>query len=112
MTAYTESDHAMMRRALVLAEKGMYTATPNPRVGCVLAKDGVAVGEGFHEQTGGPHAEARALVQASAASRGATAYVTLEPCNHHGRTPPCAQALIKASAIRTVVLFTIVHHSR
>lgn len=102
MTAFTEFDRAMMRRALALAEKGLYTATPNPRVGCVLAKGEEVIGEGFHEKAGGPHAEARALVQASAASRGATAYVTLEPCNHHGRTPPCAEALIKAGVVRVV----------
>jgi diaminohydroxyphosphoribosylaminopyrimidine deaminase/5-amino-6-(5-phosphoribosylamino)uracil reductase len=99
---FTEFDHAMMRRALALAEKGLYTATPNPRVGCVLAKGEEVIGEGFHEKAGGPHAEARALVQASAASRGATAYVSLEPCNHHGRTPPCAEALIKAGVVRVV----------
>ncbi|HEX5091680.1 MAG TPA: bifunctional diaminohydroxyphosphoribosylaminopyrimidine deaminase/5-amino-6-(5-phosphoribosylamino)uracil reductase RibD [Burkholderiales bacterium] len=92
----------MMARALALAEKGLYTATPNPRVGCVLAKDGRVVGEGWHEKTGGPHAEAQALVQASAGARGATAYVTLEPCNHQGRTPPCAPALIRAGVVRVV----------
>ena len=102
MTAFSEFDRAMMRRALVLAEKGLYTATPNPRVGCVLAKGGEVIGEGFHEKAGGPHAEARALVQASAASRGATAYVSLEPCNHHGKTPPCAEALINAGVVRVV----------
>ena len=102
MSAFTAFDHAMMRRALVLAEKGLYTATPNPRVGCVLVNGGQVIGEGFHEKTGGPHAEAHALVQASAAARGATAYVTLEPCNHHGKTPPCAQALIKAGVARVV----------
>ncbi|HZN86412.1 MAG TPA: bifunctional diaminohydroxyphosphoribosylaminopyrimidine deaminase/5-amino-6-(5-phosphoribosylamino)uracil reductase RibD, partial [Burkholderiales bacterium] len=102
MSAFTAFDHAMMRRALALAEKGLYTATPNPRVGCVLVNGGQVIGEGFHEKTGGPHAEAHALVQASAAARGATAYVTLEPCNHHGKTPPCAQALIKAGVARVV----------
>jgi len=102
VTAFTAFDQAMMRRALVLAEKGLYTATPNPRVGCVLAKGEQVVGEGFHEKAGGPHAEARALVQASAASRGATAYVSLEPCNHHGKTPPCAEALIEAGVVRVV----------
>ncbi len=91
-----------MQRALALAEKGLYTATPNPRVGCVLVKGEKVVGEGWHEKAGGPHAEARALVQASAASRGATAYVTLEPCNHHGKTPPCAEALINAKVVRVV----------
>jgi diaminohydroxyphosphoribosylaminopyrimidine deaminase/5-amino-6-(5-phosphoribosylamino)uracil reductase len=102
VTAFSAFDHAMMRRALALAEKGLYTATPNPRVGCVLVKDERVVGEGWHEKAGAPHAEANALVQASGAARGATAYVTLEPCNHHGRTPPCAEALIKARVARVV----------
>jgi diaminohydroxyphosphoribosylaminopyrimidine deaminase/5-amino-6-(5-phosphoribosylamino)uracil reductase len=102
VTAFSAFDHAMMRRALALAEKGMYTATPNPRVGCVLVQGDSVVGEGWHEKAGAPHAEAHALVQASAAARGATAYVSLEPCNHHGRTPPCAQALIKAGVARVV----------
>ena len=92
----------MMRRALALAEKGLYTATPNPRVGCVLVQGERVVGEGWHEKAGAPHAEANALVQASAAARGATAYVSLEPCNHHGKTPPCADALIKAGVVRVV----------
>jgi diaminohydroxyphosphoribosylaminopyrimidine deaminase/5-amino-6-(5-phosphoribosylamino)uracil reductase len=102
MTAFSAFDHAMMRRALALAEKGLYTATPNPRVGCVIVKDERVVGEGWHEKAGAPHAEAQALVQASAAAHGATAYVTLEPCNHHGRTPPCAEALVKARVARVV----------
>jgi diaminohydroxyphosphoribosylaminopyrimidine deaminase/5-amino-6-(5-phosphoribosylamino)uracil reductase len=92
----------MMRRALALAEKGLYTATPNPRVGCVLAHGERIVGEGWHERAGGPHAEANALVQASAGARGSTAYVSLEPCNHHGKTPPCAEALVKAGVVRVV----------
>jgi diaminohydroxyphosphoribosylaminopyrimidine deaminase/5-amino-6-(5-phosphoribosylamino)uracil reductase len=91
-----------MRRALVLAEKGLYTATPNPRVGCVITQRDEVVGEGWHEKAGSPHAETDALVQASGAARGATVYVTLEPCNHHGKTPPCAQALIKAGVSRVV----------
>ena len=92
----------MMRRALALAEKGLFTATPNPRVGCVLTQGERVVGEGWHEKAGAPHAETQALVQASAAARGATAYVSLEPCNHHGRTPPCADALINARVARVV----------
>ena len=92
----------MMRRALVLAEKGLYTATPNPRVGCVITQGESVVGEGWHAKAGEPHAEADALVQSSAAARGGTAYVTLEPCNHHGRTPPCAETLIKAGVARVV----------
>jgi diaminohydroxyphosphoribosylaminopyrimidine deaminase / 5-amino-6-(5-phosphoribosylamino)uracil reductase len=102
VTAYSAFDHAMMRRALALAEKGLFTATPNPRVGCVLTQGERVVGEGWHEKAGAPHAETQALVQASAAARGATAYVSLEPCNHHGRTPPCANALIKARVARVV----------
>jgi len=99
---FSALDQAMMRRALGLAEKGLYTATPNPRVGCVLVQGEQVVGEGWHEKTGAPHAEARALLQASAAAKGSTVYVTLEPCNHHGKTPPCAEALIKARVVRVV----------
>jgi diaminohydroxyphosphoribosylaminopyrimidine deaminase/5-amino-6-(5-phosphoribosylamino)uracil reductase len=102
VTAFSAFDHAMMRRALALAEKGLYTTTPNPRVGCVLVHGERVVGEGWHEKAGAPHAEAQALVQASAAARGATAYVSLEPCNHHGRTPPCAEALITSRVARVV----------
>jgi diaminohydroxyphosphoribosylaminopyrimidine deaminase/5-amino-6-(5-phosphoribosylamino)uracil reductase len=102
VTAFSAFDHAMMRRALTLAEKGLYTATPNPRVGCVLTQGERIVGEGWHEKAGAPHAEANALVQASAAAKGATAYVSLEPCNHHGKTPPCADALIRAGVVRVV----------
>lgn len=102
MSTFSDFDRAMMLRALVLAEKGLFTATPNPRVGCVITQRGEVVGEGWHEKTGGPHAESEALVQASGAARGSTVYVTLEPCNHHGRTPPCAEALIKAGVARVV----------
>jgi len=102
VTAFSAFDQAMMRRALALAEKGLFTATPNPRVGCVLTQGERVVGEGWHEKAGAPHAETQALVQASAAARGATAYVSLEPCNHHGRTPPCADALINARVARVV----------
>ncbi|MDH3320082.1 MAG: bifunctional diaminohydroxyphosphoribosylaminopyrimidine deaminase/5-amino-6-(5-phosphoribosylamino)uracil reductase RibD [Betaproteobacteria bacterium] len=91
-----------MKRALALAEKGLYTTTPNPRVGCVITQGERVIGKGWHEKTGGPHAEARALVQASATARGATVYVSLEPCNHQGKTPPCAEALIKAGVVRVV----------
>ncbi len=91
-----------MRRALELAARGLYTTTPNPRVGCVLVKDGRVVGEGWHERAGGPHAEAAALAAARGEAKGATAYVTLEPCNHHGRTPPCASALVEAGVARVV----------
>ncbi|TSA11574.1 MAG: bifunctional diaminohydroxyphosphoribosylaminopyrimidine deaminase/5-amino-6-(5-phosphoribosylamino)uracil reductase RibD [Betaproteobacteria bacterium] len=91
-----------MAEALRLAEKGLYTTTPNPRVGCVIARAGQAVAAGWHETAGGPHAEIVALRAAGANARGATAYVTLEPCNHHGRTPPCVDALIEAGIARVV----------
>ncbi|HZX80815.1 MAG TPA: bifunctional diaminohydroxyphosphoribosylaminopyrimidine deaminase/5-amino-6-(5-phosphoribosylamino)uracil reductase RibD [Lysobacter sp.] len=92
----------MMARALRLAERAAYTARPNPMVGCVLAKDGEVVGEGFHQRTGGPHAEVFALRDAGDRARGATAYVTLEPCSHTGRTSPCADSLIEAGVARVV----------
>lgn len=92
-----------MAQSLNLAERGLYTTSPNPRVGCVLVRDGVVVGAGWHHRAGEPHAEALALAAAGTAAQGATAYVTLEPCNHHGRTPPCADALIVAGIVRVVV---------
>lgn len=91
-----------MAHALRLAERGLYTTTPNPRVGCVIVRDGVIVGEGWHERAGEPHAEAHALHNAGERARGATAYVTLEPCNHAGRTPPCATALMQSGIARVV----------
>jgi diaminohydroxyphosphoribosylaminopyrimidine deaminase / 5-amino-6-(5-phosphoribosylamino)uracil reductase len=99
---FSAADHAYMAHALRLAERGLNTTTPNPRVGCVLVKDGAIVGEGWHELAGEAHAEANALRQAGPAARGATAYVTLEPCSHYGRTPPCADALIDAGVVRVV----------
>src|SRR5215831_18354753 len=102
MTAFSALDHAMMARALALAEKGLFTTAPNPRVGCVIAKDERILAEGWHEKAGSPHAEAVALEKAGARAAGATAYVTLEPCNHQGRTPPCARALISAKVARVV----------
>lgn len=95
-------DYRFMARALRLAAKGMYTTTPNPRVGCVIVADGRIVGEGWHERAGGDHAEVVALGRAGAAARGATVYVSLEPCSHHGRTPPCADALMRAGVGRVV----------
>lgn len=92
-----------MARALALAAQGLHTTTPNPRVGCVIVRDGRIVGEGWHRRAGEAHAEAAALQQAGNAARGATAYVTLEPCSHFGRTPPCADALIAAGVTRVVV---------
>ena len=91
-----------MARALQLARRGRYTTDPNPRVGCVLVRDGEVVGEGWHRRAGEPHAERIALAAAGERARGATAYVTLEPCAHHGRTPPCSQGLIEAGVARVV----------
>jgi len=100
---FTPADHAFMSRALQLAKKGLYTTTPNPRVGCVITRNDEIVGSGWHEKAGQPHAEINALTMAGAAAQGATAYVTLEPCSHHGRTPPCADALIRAGIARVVI---------
>ena len=99
---FSGDDHRYMAHALQLAEQGLYTTDPNPRVGCVLVRDGVVVGEGAHLKAGEPHAEVHALRMASEQAVGATAYVTLEPCSHHGRTPPCADALVKAGVARVV----------
>ena len=99
---FSDADRAMMARALVLAEKGLYTATPNPRVGCVVAQGGTVLGEGWHEKAGGPHAEVVALERAGARAAGATANVTLEPCSHHGRTPPCADLMLSRGIERVV----------
>jgi diaminohydroxyphosphoribosylaminopyrimidine deaminase/5-amino-6-(5-phosphoribosylamino)uracil reductase len=102
VSSFSPFDHAMMRRALALAEKGLYSATPNPRVGCVVAQGESVVGEGWHEKAGGPHAEVVAIGQAGAKAAGATVYVTLEPCNHHGRTPPCTDLLLEKKPKRVV----------
>jgi diaminohydroxyphosphoribosylaminopyrimidine deaminase / 5-amino-6-(5-phosphoribosylamino)uracil reductase len=99
---FAAADSRWMARALQLAERGLYGTSPNPRVGCVLVKDGNMVGEGWHARAGEPHAEVHALHMAGGHARGATAYVTLEPCSHHGRTPPCADALIAAGVARVV----------
>ncbi|MFW9270145.1 bifunctional diaminohydroxyphosphoribosylaminopyrimidine deaminase/5-amino-6-(5-phosphoribosylamino)uracil reductase RibD [Pseudomonas sp. NR3] len=95
-------DAHYMARALELARRGHYTTHPNPRVGCVIVRDGEVVGEGWHIRAGEPHAEVHALRAAGENARGATAYVTLEPCSHHGRTPPCADALVTAGVARVV----------
>jgi diaminohydroxyphosphoribosylaminopyrimidine deaminase/5-amino-6-(5-phosphoribosylamino)uracil reductase len=100
---FTALDQQMMQRAIELAALGCYTTSPNPNVGSVITKDGQVIGEGYHQQAGGPHAEVFALRQAGEAAKGATAYVTLEPCSHFGRTPPCANALIAAGVSRVVV---------
>ena len=97
------NDQFYMARALRLAEQGLYSAHPNPRVGCVIVAQQQVVGEGWHVRAGEPHAEVHALQQAGARAQGATAYVTLEPCSHHGLTPPCAEALVRAGVGRVVV---------
>ena len=100
--AFTADDHLYMTRALQLAEQGLFTTMPNPRVGCVIVKNGKIVGEGAHLKAGEPHAEVFAIQQAGAAAIGATLYVTLEPCSHLGRTPPCSQAIIDAGITEVV----------
>lgn len=104
--SFSAADHGYMARAIRLAEQGLYSTTPNPRVGCVLVRDGAVVGEGWHERAGEPHAEVHALRVAGARARGATAYVSLEPCSHHGRTPPCANTLVDAGVTRVVAAMT------
>ncbi|HEX5339887.1 MAG TPA: bifunctional diaminohydroxyphosphoribosylaminopyrimidine deaminase/5-amino-6-(5-phosphoribosylamino)uracil reductase RibD [Gammaproteobacteria bacterium] len=101
-THFSAFDHACMAEALRLAEQGLYSTDPNPRVGCVLGRDGKLVGRGFHRKAGEAHAEVNALHDAGRAARGATAYVSLEPCSHTGRTPPCADALIGAGVARVI----------
>lgn len=96
-------DKSWMRQTIDLARRGLWTTTPNPRVGCILVKDEKKIGMGWHEKAGGPHAEVFALKEAGELARGATAYVTLEPCSHFGRTPPCADALIAAGVQRVVI---------
>lgn len=103
MSSVDTNDHAYMVRALQLAERGLFTTHPNPRVGCVIVNGEEVIGEGWHQKVGGPHAEIHALQQAGENARGATAYVTLEPCSHHGKTPPCADALIAAGISRVVI---------
>jgi diaminohydroxyphosphoribosylaminopyrimidine deaminase/5-amino-6-(5-phosphoribosylamino)uracil reductase len=103
--SFSAADHGFMARALQLARRGLFSTAPNPRVGCVLVRDGRVIAEGWHEKAGLPHAEAAAIAALATAggnARGATAYVTLEPCSHFGRTPPCADALIAAGVSRVV----------
>ncbi|OAM40009.1 MULTISPECIES: bifunctional diaminohydroxyphosphoribosylaminopyrimidine deaminase/5-amino-6-(5-phosphoribosylamino)uracil reductase RibD [Eikenella] len=102
MPQFSPADHALMQQAIALAWQGRFSTSPNPRVGCVIAQGGQIVGQGFHLKAGEPHAEVRALRQAGSAAQGATAYITLEPCAHHGRTPPCAEALNRAGVRRVV----------
>lgn len=104
--SFTAADHAHMARALQLARQGLLTTSPNPRVGCVIVRDGSVVGEGWHVRAGEPHAEVHALRAAGDLASGATAYVTLEPCSHFGRTPPCADGLIAAGVTRVIAAMT------
>ena len=99
---FSADDHRYMAHALQLAARGLYTTTPNPRVGCVIVKHNQIVGEGWHQRAGTAHAEIHALQMAADAARDATVYITLEPCSHHGRTPPCVEALIQANVARVV----------
>ena len=101
-TQFSPQDAAFMQLALDLAKQGEFTTTPNPSVGCVLVKDGEVVGKGFHAKAGEPHAEVMALREAGENARGATAYVTLEPCSHFGRTPPCAKGLVEAGVSKVI----------
>ena len=103
---WSADDHRFMARAVELAKCGLYTTEPNPRVGCVLVRDGAVIGEGFHRIAGEGHAEVNALqavADAGETAAGATAYVTLEPCSHFGKTPPCAEALVKAGVAEVVI---------
>jgi len=99
---FNEQDVSHMRQALALAERGLFTTTPNPRVGCVIVREHQVVGQGWHVRAGEPHAEVHALAEAGEQARGATAYITLEPCSHTGRTGPCSQALIQAGVASVV----------
>jgi diaminohydroxyphosphoribosylaminopyrimidine deaminase / 5-amino-6-(5-phosphoribosylamino)uracil reductase len=103
MTVFGAMDHRHMAQALLLAGRGLFTTQPNPRVGCVIAHGDEVVGTGFHQRAGEPHAEVFALREAGERARGASAYVTLEPCAHYGRTPPCADALVAAGVRRVVI---------
>lgn len=108
--SFSSRDHEFMALALRLAEQGAFTTDPNPRVGCVIADGDRVVGQGRHEVAGGPHAEIAALSDATEPVEGMTAYVTLEPCSHHGRTPPCADALVEAGIGRVVAAIEDPHH--
>ena len=99
---FNANDYIYMTRALQLAEQGLFTTMPNPRVGCVIVKEGKIIGEGAHLKAGEPHAEVFAIQQAGDNAKGATAYITLEPCSHQGRTPPCTHALLKAGIAKVI----------
>jgi diaminohydroxyphosphoribosylaminopyrimidine deaminase/5-amino-6-(5-phosphoribosylamino)uracil reductase len=106
MTDFSPEDHRHMGEALRLAEMGLYTTDPNPRVGAVVVKDGKVIGRGFHKRAGEAHAEVLALQEAGAAAKGATLYVTLEPCSHQGKTPPCADAVVASGVGKVVAAMT------
>jgi diaminohydroxyphosphoribosylaminopyrimidine deaminase/5-amino-6-(5-phosphoribosylamino)uracil reductase len=101
--SFSSQQQNFMRQAIELAKKGLYTTSPNPRVGCVIVSQGKVVGQGYHAKAGQEHAEVHALAEAGKLAKGATAYVTLEPCSHFGRTPPCAEALIKAGVSEVII---------
>lgn len=104
MTQFSKTDHQMMAKAIQLAKRGEFTTAPNPNVGCVISNDeGVIIGEGWHKKAGTPHAEVHALEQAGVNAKGATAFVTLEPCSHYGKTGPCADLLITSGVARVVI---------
>src|SRR5688500_4065958 len=103
MALRTDTDREHLARAIELAERGRGRTSPNPIVGAVVVRDGQVVGEGWHEEYGGPHAEVNALRAAGEEARGATMYVTLEPCCHHGKTPPCTESVVDAGIRRIVV---------
>ena len=100
---FSSDDHAYMSQALQLAERGLYSTSPNPRVGCVIVRDGKVAGSGWHVHTGQPHAEINALNVAGEAAQGATVYLTLEPCSHYGRTQPCVEALVRAKVAKVII---------
>lgn len=109
--SFTAADYTFMSQAIQLAKKGQYTTAPNPNVGCVIVKNGKIIGEGWHQKAGEAHAEINALKQAAKEAEGATVYVTLEPCCHHGKTPPCTEALIKAK-VKHVIAAMVDPHTR
>ena len=103
MKVFSENDRLFMKRALKLAARGKFTTSPNPAVGCVIVRNGMIIGEGYHHKAGEPHAEIMAMRSAGSSVAGATCYVTLEPCSHYDKNPPCAKALVEAGVKRVVI---------